>query len=244
MPVDNVTANSPATSDWANQVADSVADIEATPGSAVATAAAGSSAVGDTPAAGSSSSISRADHRHGREGFANPGSSAVGDSVSGGAAATVARSDHRHGREAFGSVTNLTDTTAGSNGSASTVSRADHRHGMPAAHGRVTLGKIGPTITANQDDWAPTGIGSASVVDVTNNKGSIAVITGIVAGSEGDLLTLLNNPLSGFGIQLSNESTSSSSANRFNTGGGSIQIDPGHGVTLIYSASRWRTVIP
>lgn len=60
----------------------------------------GSSALGDAAAQGSSASVARLDHVHGREAFGTPGSSAAADTVSAGAATTVARSDHRHGREA------------------------------------------------------------------------------------------------------------------------------------------------
>ena len=89
----------------------------------------GNSAIGDTAAAGTSGSVARADHKHGREAAATPGSSAVGDSASAGSATTIARSDHVHGREAFGTpVTVNGQTTSLSAGSLTTVARADHVH--------------------------------------------------------------------------------------------------------------------
>lgn len=61
-------------------------------------AAPGSSAVGDSAAAGSSSSASRADHIHGREVFGSATAQTVfGGTSTNGTATTPARSDHTHG---------------------------------------------------------------------------------------------------------------------------------------------------
>lgn len=89
----------------------------------------GSSAIGDTAAAGTATTVSRSDHVHGREAAGTPGASAVGDTASAGVATTVARSDHRHSREAFGTPVNIdASLTSLSAGSLTTVARADHVH--------------------------------------------------------------------------------------------------------------------
>jgi hypothetical protein len=89
----------------------------------------GSSAIGDTAAAGTATTVSRSDHVHGREAAGTPGASAVGDTASAGSATTVARSDHRHSREAFGTPVDLdASVTSLSAGSLTTVARADHIH--------------------------------------------------------------------------------------------------------------------
>ena len=89
----------------------------------------GNSAIGDAAAAGTSASVARADHKHGREASGTPGASAVGDTASTGSATTVALSDHRHSREAFGTPVNIdASLTSLSTGSLTTVARADHVH--------------------------------------------------------------------------------------------------------------------
>lgn len=100
---------------------------------APAFATAGSSAVGDSAAAGTATTAARSDHVHGREAFGTPGASAVADTASAGTATTVARSDHRHSREAFG--TTITASTIGGTAAAGTsvaVAREDHKHAFPA----------------------------------------------------------------------------------------------------------------
>ena len=89
----------------------------------------GNSALGDVAAAGTSTSVARADHKHGREASGTPGASAVGDTASAGTSTTVALSDHRHSREAFGTPVNIdASLTSLSAGSLTTVARADHVH--------------------------------------------------------------------------------------------------------------------
>lgn len=95
--------------------------------SGVTFAAPGSSAVGDTIAAGSAGSAARSDHVHGREGFAAPtATTTFGLSAVTGSAVTHVRSDHTHGtpthtaalhQELIG-LTDLTDVaiTAVANG--------------------------------------------------------------------------------------------------------------------------------
>jgi hypothetical protein len=111
----------------------------------------GSSAIGDTAAAGTATTVSRSDHVHGREAAGTPGASAVGDTASAGSATTVARSDHRHSREAFGTPVNIdASLTSLSTGSLTTVARADHVHTVTNACvliSSVTLASAAATIT-------------------------------------------------------------------------------------------------
>ena len=113
----------------------------------------GSSAIGDTAAAGTATTVSRSDHVHGREAAGTPGASAVGDTASAGVATTVARSDHRHSREAFGTPVNIdASLTSLSAGSLTTVARADHVHtvsNVPVLLGSVTLSSTSSSITFN-----------------------------------------------------------------------------------------------
>lgn len=89
----------------------------------------GSSAFGDTAAAGTATTVSRSDHVHGREAAGTPGASAVGDTAAAGTATTLARSDHRHSREAFGTPVVVNgQMTALATGSLTTLARADHVH--------------------------------------------------------------------------------------------------------------------
>jgi hypothetical protein len=104
---------------------------------------------GQTSAAGSGTSYSRADHTHGSPSLTStaPTTSAAGDAATVGAATAPARADHRHGRESFGSVTAQTSFAASSgSGSATTPARSDHTHGTPthdaAAHSAIPLSAL------------------------------------------------------------------------------------------------------
>lgn len=111
----------------------------------------GNSAIGDAAAAGTSASVARADHKHGREASGTPGASAVGDTASAGTASTIARSDHVHGREAFGTPVNIdASLTSLSTGSLTTVARADHVHTVskvPVLLWSTTLGSAAASIS-------------------------------------------------------------------------------------------------
>lgn len=75
---------------------------------ALAYGAAAASAVGDTEADGSNTTVSRSDHRHAREGFgAVTAQTSMGAASTNGAATTEARSDHAHGTPAMPSADQL-----------------------------------------------------------------------------------------------------------------------------------------
>ncbi len=70
----------------------------------------GNSAVGDSAAQGSSASVARVDHKHGREGFGTvTPETSYGLSSADGTANTVSHSDHTHGSPGHDNHSNLTN---------------------------------------------------------------------------------------------------------------------------------------
>lgn len=100
-------------------------------------------------------------------------------------------------------------------------------------------GDISPAqITANQNDYNPANLATASVLRLTSDASR--TITGIVDGVDGRVLTILNvgtNP-----IVLSNQNASSTAANRFAIGA-NITIGADQSASFIYDATsqRWRS---
>lgn len=108
--------------------------------------------------------------------------------------------------------------------------------------GVATSGTITPAqITANQNNYSPTGLASAAVVRLSSDDSR--TITGIVPGSSpaGRRLALFN--VGGSDIVLANQSASSTAANRFALNA-DVTITPGSAVLLQYDgvASRWRVL--
>ncbi len=91
----------------------------------------------------------------------------------------------------------------------------------------------------NTNDWNPTGFSTASVVYVDTSAAG-AVLTGLVAGQDGDLVTLIN--ASANDLDLSDDDAASTAANRF--GFPADQVVPANGgvCSLIYDGTgqRWR----
>jgi hypothetical protein len=106
---------------------------------ALPTATAGASAVGDTAAAGSSTSLARADHRHSREAFGAAAAASAGDASANGTATTVSHSDHKHGLPVAAPGSSAVGDSVGA-GSSSSVARADHQHGREAFAAPVAVG--------------------------------------------------------------------------------------------------------
>lgn len=99
-------------------------------------------------------------------------------------------------------------------------------------------GKITPSqITVDQDNYAPTGLSTASVVRISSDAGRN--ITGLTAGSDGDLKIIEN--VGSFSITLKDESLSSTAANRFALTSDQI-LSPDSVVILKYdgTSARWR----
>lgn len=85
-------------------------------------------------AAGTSTKVARADHKHDVT-TAAAGASAVADTAAEGTATSLARSDHRHSREAFATTAEIADVSraAEAAGTSATVARGDHKHDAPTA---------------------------------------------------------------------------------------------------------------
>lgn len=106
--------------------------------------------------------------------------------------------------------------------------------------GMLLNGVIAPSpITSNQNDYAPTGFSSASVLRISTDASRD--ITGLAGGAEGRKIVIINtgsNP-----TVLKDESVGSTSANRFGFGS-DMTLAAKQGATLIYDghASRWRQI--
>lgn len=95
-------------------------------------------------------------------------------------------------------------------------------------------------ITANQDDYNPTGLATANTLRLSTDASRD--VTGLAGGADGRLMIVHNvgsNPL-----VLKDESASSTAANRFALGGADATLAANQSVTLQYDAtsSRWRMV--
>jgi len=95
-------------------------------------------------------------------------------------------------------------------------------------------------LTANQNNYNPAGLASESVMRLTSNASR--TITGIVGGTPGRLLTVMNvgsNPI----VLKNDDGASSTAANRFALTG-DLTLAAKETATLMYdtTASRWRQI--
>lgn len=104
-------------------------------------------------------------------------------------------------------------------------------------------GTISPTaLAANTNDWNPTGLSTANVIRIGSDA-TPRNLTGIVAGTAGDIL-LLHNRNNGTAITLVHDATSTA-ANRFLCpGAANYTLSPKSSVWLYYSGtdSRWLVI--
>lgn len=101
-------------------------------------------------------------------------------------------------------------------------------------------GDITPSqITANQNDYNPTGLSTASVLRLSSDASRD--ITGLAGGADGRVLLVFN--VGSNNIVLKDESASSTAANRFALNG-DITLAADNSVILWYDAtsSRWRAL--
>ena len=96
-----------------------------------------------------------------------------------------------------------------------------------------------PQLTASQNDYNPTGVASASVLQLSSDASR--TITGLAGGAEGRVVSLIN--IGSQPIVLADESASSSAANRF-TLGANLTIAAKQAAMLRYdgTATRWRLI--
>lgn len=106
-----------------------------------------------------------------------------------------------------------------------------------------------PQITGNQNNYAPTGLGSISTLRLTsdadrNITGIVPATTTVPATPDGRLLFVYNVNSSAYTITLVNSSTSSTAANRFEIATDIVLTPNGPGTLLQYDATahRWRCI--
>ena len=124
----------------------------------------------------------------------------------------------------------------GATGGGTTVSPVD----LNVSERVLVSGHITSAVNADQNDYAPTGIHDASVLRFTSFSAN-RTITGIDAGTTGELLIIINT--TSFSCLLPNESVSSAAANRFRSPNAATHtIRQGGGALLIYINGRWTVV--
>lgn len=95
------------------------------------------------------------------------------------------------------------------------------------------------SISADQNDWNPTGFATAHLVQITPS-GANRTITGMVPGSLPNRRVILVNVSAALNLTLKHSSASSSSANRFyngNAGAGDIVLGPYEALELLHDTS-------
>jgi hypothetical protein len=118
-----------------------------------------------------------------------------------------------------------------------------------ASNSFALTGDITDTLSADQNDYNPAGLSTASVLRIVAATTKRSV-TGLQGGADGRLILLLNVGASGgtdSRLDLSHESASSTAANRFTLPfGQGMSLEVGHGALLVYdsTSSRWRVVDP
>lgn len=115
---------------------------------------------------------------------------------------------------------------------------------LTTEQGMYFNGVISPSAlsSGNNNNYNPTGLSTASLIRITPDA-SGSTLTGITAPASGNqVLWLLN--LGGGVLTLSNQSISSSAANRLILGATSLTINSGQGIGLWYdtTSTRWRTI--
>jgi hypothetical protein len=96
-------------------------------------------------------------------------------------------------------------------------------------------------LTADVNDYAPTGFSTATILRLTSDASR--TITGITAGGDGRYIVIYN-----FGAQnivIANDNAGSAAANRIYTGtGGNYTLVPSASVALVYESggSKWRVL--
>lgn len=105
---------------------------------------------------------------------------------------------------------------------------------------------ITPAITASQNNWNPTDLATATIINLTSSGGTWN-ITGLAGGAIGRRLTICNaNPYGGNAVVLVGLSGSSDADKRFvasnlSTGaGGSEILFPGNKVNVFHNGTNWR----
>ena len=101
---------------------------------------------------------------------------------------------------------------------------------------------ITPTSTGAEDNWNPTGLSTATVIRVNCAGPAQTEISGIVGGTSGRILILIN--VGTFIMHLLDEDGGSTAANQILHGQDSFEVEPHESATLWYdgTSSRWRVI--
>lgn len=106
----------------------------------------------------------------------------------------------------------------------------------------VLTGSITATVAADTDDWAPTGLSTASSVRVTVT-GTDHTLGGMTGGTNGRIF-IITNISAVFRLILNDEDIGSTATNRFLTGAGDIRLESDESAVLQFDpdALRWRVI--
>lgn len=105
----------------------------------------------------------------------------------------------------------------------------------------ILSGDITPaTLTGNVNDWAPTGLSTASVIRASSDANNRA-ITGLSGGADGRVIYIQN--VGANTIVLMDQDVGSTAANRFDISGDTeLAADDSMGLIYDSTASRWRNL--
>lgn len=136
-------------------------------------------------------------------------------------------------------------STAGGLSTNATAAVANDIQTTTLATGALNTGVIAASMTGSQNDWNPTGLQTAEIVQITVN--TQVNLTGLTAptGNVGGRRVCLQNVTAGATLSLIHESSSSSAANRFSlVTGNTWQLVANMNATACFfydaTASRWR----
>lgn len=101
---------------------------------------------------------------------------------------------------------------------------------------------INASIGADQNDYSATNFDRTSLVGINPSSDGLKV-SGIVTHNQSGTVLFITNTSTSNGLILLDESTSSSSANRFRLGG-DVLLLPGDIIALQYTNSRWTLLSP
>jgi hypothetical protein len=206
----------------------------------VASAAPAAETFGAAQAIGTADTFARGDHVHAMPVDPVTAHAAAGDPHTG---YRLESADHTHastglqaGQVAHSALTGLTND--------------EHTQYVLEATAGITgtlalSGDISPTDTGAINDWAPAGIGTATVIRW--NGASAMTLSGITTGADGRVLVLLNVATAAANTITLVHDLTSTAANRFYIPSATNYVIPRYGgVILVYdsTSSRWRVVNP
>lgn len=195
----------------------------------------------EVPTIATVSGLTIADHDTGIMGLAE-GAASTSAAAAAVSAAAAFVSQSAAGASAAAALVSENNAAATLAGAAASGANTDITSlaGIALTQNVALSGDISPTqITANQNDYNPTGLSTASVLRLTTDASRD--ITGLTGGADGRLIVITN--VGSFAMVLKDESGSSTAANRFALAA-DITLATDQSVVLQYdsTSSRWRAV--